>query len=190
MEDIKFPEKVQEIKDEIERIETEIPHLKEQLEETYELSKRYEILWKLKEEYENVKENYRSLEIWSDENQSDKYLHYLCLEIYHFEICLNMLKEKHGTSKIDLRYFLNASRLEYYYFVVEDKELPDKFLENNFQLYGDFEDKRINLIVNNIFNAQNIGFPFLSLPQIGRKPIQEPFQLLMSAYTRIFSPFQ
>jgi len=108
----------------------------------------------LKEKCEKAKELYRSLEISSDEDQSDKFLYYLSQEIYYFELCLGMLKNKHGTSKIDIRHFLNAANLENLYFIIKEKSLPDYFVGSGFQLEGSFTDKRINLIVNNILNAQ------------------------------------
>ncbi len=149
-----FQEKVNEIIKDIEELEPYILELKYQLREINEDTARYELLWKLKEDCEKTKDLYRSLEIWSDEDQSDKYHYYSQQEIYYFETCLKMLKDKHGASKIDLRHFLNVANLEYLYFIIKDKSLPDDFINSSFELEGFFADRRINLIVNNIFNAQ------------------------------------
>ena len=108
----------------------------------------------MKENYEKIKDNNRSLKIWSDNKFPDKYDYYLRHEIYYLEVCLGMLKDRHGASKIDLRHFLNAAQLEYLFFIIKENPLPDSFIPSSFQLDGYFTDRRINLIFKNILNAQ------------------------------------
>jgi len=149
-----YEEKVDNLNREIKKSEESIILLEGQLKEVKDASERYEIFWELKELYEKTKDNYRSLEIWSDKKHTVKFYLNLIREIYYFEVCLSMLKDKHGAKKIDLRHFLNAAELEYFYFIIEDNPLPDIFFNSSFQIDGFFTDQRINLIFNNIINAQ------------------------------------
>lgn len=149
-----FQDKVDNIKHKIEDLEKSITTLEGRLDGINNDSKRYEAFWDLKELHEQTKEKYRSLEIWSDETQTKKFDNNLIQEIYYFELCLSMLKKKHGTQKIDMRHFLNIAELEYHYFNIRENPLPSYFLNLGFQLEGPFSDLRINLIFNNLLNAK------------------------------------
>lgn len=90
------------------------------------------------------------MEIWSRKDQSDNYFRYLLDEIFFYESCLRMLKAKFGTEKIDYRHYLNVAELESNY--LSNNEFPSNF--NEFQSTKIFNTLGVNLIVNNIYNAQ------------------------------------
>lgn len=145
-----FQDKIDETIEQIRDIEKNIDELKSQLKKATDENEIYETKWKLKDTCKQAKDKYRSLEIWSEKDQSDNYLKYLCNEIFFYESCLRMLKAKFGTEKIDYRHYLNVGELESIYF--SDNEYRSNF--NEFQSSEIFNDLGVNLIVNNLYNAQ------------------------------------
>ncbi len=148
-DEIIFQDKIDEINEQIREIEKTIDDLKNQLKKATSENEIYEIKWELKDLCKLAKDKYRSLEIWSEKDQSDNYFKYLCNEIFFYESCLKMRKAKFGTEKIDYRHYLNVAYLENIYFL--DNEYPKNF--NEFQDSRIFTDIGVNMIVNNIHNA-------------------------------------
>jgi len=145
---------VKNVKNEIKNLIKEKNSLIEKLDNVKDLSERYSIYWELKEHFDQLKLKFTILQTWSRTDFSIEIDNFLCREIYFFEKCFSMLKAKHGAAKVDLRHFLSAVQLEYEYFIEKQKDLPLEFLKAGFELEGYTEDPKLNLINNNIINAQ------------------------------------
>ncbi len=147
---LKDGKKIDEINKKLKKLEKIIEDLKNQLKEATDENEIYEIKWKLKDSYNLAKDKYHLLEVWTKKTQDENYFKCLYNEILYYERCLKMLKNKHGTERIDYRHYLIVAYLENIYF--PDNEYPQKF--NEFQGSKSFRDIRIEMIVNNIQNAQ------------------------------------
>lgn len=119
-----------------------------------DLSEKYSAFWSLKENFEQLKHKFRSLQIWTRVKFEKEIDFYLCCEIYYFELCFSMLKKKYEAKNVDLRHFLNATQLEYEYFIEKNYKLPDHFINAGFELEGVSNIPKLNLVINNIRNAQ------------------------------------
>jgi hypothetical protein len=128
--------------------------LLENLKNIKDLSGKYSAFWNLKENFEQLKHKFISLQIWTRVKFEKEIDFYLCCEIYYFELCFSMLKEKYGAKNVDLRHFLNATQIEYEYFIKKNYKLPDHFINAGFELEGVSNIPKLNLVINNIRNAQ------------------------------------
>ncbi len=139
---------------EIEELMKEKSNLFEELNTELDKPRIYSIYWRLKEIFEELKHKYMIIQRWSRIDHSPKINNALCREIYYFEKCFSMLKEKHGAERVDLQHYLNAASLEYEYFIDLGFELPQEFLTEEFELGGLTKNPTFNLIINNVQNAQ------------------------------------
>lgn len=127
------------------------------------------------------------MEIWSKKDQSNYYSKYLCYEIFFYESCLRMVKAKFGTEKVDYRHYLNVAYLESIYF--SDNNYPPNF--NEFQSSKTFDDLGVNLIVNNIYNAQkNIEVIITHQKKVDHKDLFIYYELLGDLEIHIFCYYQ
>ena len=133
---------VEEVRDEIKILISEKEKILKNLENIKELSERYSAYWSLKEKFEQLQHKFKILQNWSHLNFKTEMDHYLCHEIYYFELCFSMLKEKYGAKDVDLRHFLNAAQLEYQYFFENKYDLASKKFYEKFESgkLGDDED--------------------------------------------------
>ncbi len=147
---------VEKVKDEIKNLLLKNDELNTNLKKTKDLSNddKYSTYWELKENYEQLYDKFSILQRWSQVKFNTEIDRFLCHDIYYFELCFSMLKEKFGAEYTDLRYYLNAVLLEYEYFIEKDYDLPRKFFEERFEFQGNTNLPKLNLIINNIKNAQ------------------------------------
>lgn len=133
----------------------EIKKLNKKLRKVSKNSEKYSFFWNLKENYALLKFNYKILNRYSRETSYEKeFINTLCQEIYYFEKCLNMLREKYGESYIDFRHYLNVAILEYQLFIEKELSFPKRFQKLHFKSSGVLPDPELNMIVNNILNAE------------------------------------
>ncbi len=142
---------------EINELAKEKKEILKKLKEILDDSQRYSLYWRLKEIFEQLWHKYRIIERWSRTGYQLEIKQNLCREIYYFEKCLEMLRIKHGVKYVEFGHYLNAARLEYEYFIEKRYgNIPDKFQQDDFahKLGGETQNPKINLIGNNIKNAQ------------------------------------
>ncbi len=147
---LKLDSRTYEINENLLDLKRTIESLKNQLNISSDENEIYDLTWKLKDSYDLAKDKYHSLEVWSKEPQTKNYYKYLFNEIFYYESCLKMLKNKYGKMKIDYRHYLIVAQLECVYLL--KCPFPKKF--NEFRGSGIFKDEGIDMIINNIQNAQ------------------------------------
>jgi len=134
-------------------MEEDFDNLKESLKNSEEENKIYEINWKLKEICKKLKKKYHILDNWSKEEQSDKIDHYHFFEIFYYECCLEMLKNKFSPPKIDYRHYLIVAELEYSYFIEKGKEFNKIF--EKFQKWNELKFIHVIIIEISFFNTRS-----------------------------------
>jgi len=133
-------------------LEEEKVKIENNLKAQIDKSERYSSFWSLKEIHSKLKRKYDLLTQLVSLEYHENFILNLKMEIYYFEICLKMLKEKFSPDYIDFQHYLNGANLEFEFFLTSNQEMPSYYLD--FEINGYFEDPRLNLIFNNIVNAQ------------------------------------
>jgi len=115
----------------------------------------YEISWKLKENFEKIKNQYKILENWSKKDYSKQKNKAFFEELYYYEYCLMMLKAEYGILNVRFDFYLEVATLEYEFFIINKENLPTNYESDVFNTVGYCSSPKFNLIVNNLIYAQN-----------------------------------